>query len=255
MTEVAKTTSALDARLAVVLEEYLEALEAGTAPPRDLLLARHPELAEQLQACLASLDFIRRATIAPSMAASEGLQTSGGAHGDPNMQVGSPSALVELGDYRILRELGRGGMGIVYEALQTSLGRHVALKVLPFAAALDAKQLQRFKNEAHAAAQLHHTNIVPVFGVGCERGVYYYAMQYIEGQTLAQVVQQLRQISGMEAESEKSGMAAAGSELASDFASGRFAPPARGSSDAGAAAPATVPPRVQAAADDAPPAS
>src|SRR5438552_15408343 len=74
-----------------------------------------------------------------------------------------------------------------------SLGRRVALKVLPFAATLDAKQLQRFKNEAQAAAHLHHTNIVPVFGVGCESGVHYYAMQFIEGQTLAEVIRDLRQ--------------------------------------------------------------
>ena len=83
-------------------------------------------------------------------------------------------------------------MGVVYEAEQISLGRRVALKVLPFAAALDARQLQRFKNEAQAAACLHHTNIVPVFGVGCERGVHYYAMQYIEGQTLAAIIRNLR---------------------------------------------------------------
>jgi WD40 repeat protein/serine/threonine protein kinase len=84
-------------------------------------------------------------------------------------------------------------MGIVYEAEQMSLGRRVALKVLPFAAGLDPRQLQRFKNEAHAAAQLHHTNIVPVYGVGCERGVHFYAMQYIDGQTLAAVIRELRQ--------------------------------------------------------------
>ena len=83
-------------------------------------------------------------------------------------------------------------MGVVYEAEQISLGRRVALKVLPFAAALDARQLQRFKNEAQAAACLHHVNIVPVFGVGCERGIHYYAMQYIEGQTLAAIIEKLR---------------------------------------------------------------
>src|SRR5207248_254630 len=103
-----------------------------------------------------------------------------------------------LGDFRIIREIARGGMGIVYEAEQISLGRRVALKVLPFAATLDPKQLQRFKNEAQAAAQLHHTNIVPVFGVGCERGVHYYAMQYIEGQTLAGVITELRRETGRE---------------------------------------------------------
>src|SRR5205807_2368132 len=87
-----------------------------------------------------------------------------------------------------VREVGRGGMGIVYEAEQLSLNRRVALKVLPFAATLDPRQLQRFHNEARAAAHLHHPNIVPVHGVGTERGVHYYAMQFIEGQTLAGVL-------------------------------------------------------------------
>ena len=83
-------------------------------------------------------------------------------------------------------------MGVVYEAQQLSLGRRVALKVLPFAATLDPKQLQRFKNEAQAAGQLHHTNIVPVHYVGCERGAHFYAMQYIDGQSLAQISAALR---------------------------------------------------------------
>ena len=74
--------------------------------------------------------------------------------------------LERLGDYRILREIGRGGMGVVYEAEQESLGRHVALKVLPEQRSPDPKQLRRFQREARAAARLHHTNIVPVFGVG-----------------------------------------------------------------------------------------
>jgi serine/threonine protein kinase len=91
-----------------------------------------------------------------------------------------------------MREIGRRGMGVVYQALQLSLGREVALKVLPFAAALDQKQLHRFKNEAQAVAHLHHKDIVPVCGVGCERGVHYYAMQYIEGQTAAALVAELR---------------------------------------------------------------
>src|SRR5262249_58965555 len=95
-------------------------------------------------------------------------------------------------DFRIVREVGRGGMGVVYEAVQLSLGRRVALKVLPFAATLDARQLQRFKNEAQAAAHLHHQHIVPVHGVGCERGVHYYAMQFIDGQTLAALLEERR---------------------------------------------------------------
>src|SRR5204863_501758 len=83
--------------------------------------------------------------------------------------------------------VGRGGMGIVYEAEQVSLGRRVALKVLPMAAAMDSKQLQRFQLEAQAAACLHHSHIVPVHAVGCERGVPFYAMQFIEARGLAQI--------------------------------------------------------------------
>src|SRR5208282_1743907 len=87
-----------------------------------------------------------------------------------------------LGDFYILRQIGQGGMGIVYEAEQISLVRRVALKVLPFASTLDARQLQRFQNEARAAAHLHHRHIVPVYTAGCERGVHYYAMQFVDGQ-------------------------------------------------------------------------
>jgi serine/threonine protein kinase len=82
---------------------------------------------------------------------------------------------------------------VVYEAHQISLDRRVALKVLPFAATLDARQLRRFKNEAQAAAQLHHNQIVPVYAVGCDRGVHYYAMQFIDGQSLAEIIQELRE--------------------------------------------------------------
>jgi hypothetical protein len=101
-----------------------------------------------------------------------------------------------LGDFRIIREVGRGGMGVVFEAEQVSLGRRVALKVLPFAAALDPRQLQRFKTEAQAAAQLQHGHIVPVHFVGSERGVHYYAMQFIDGRTLAAVIDELRRRTG-----------------------------------------------------------
>jgi serine/threonine protein kinase/Flp pilus assembly protein TadD len=93
----------------------------------------------------------------------------------------------QLGDFRLLREVGRGGMGVVYEAEQLSLGRRVALKVLPFAATMDPRQLQRFHNEARAAAGLHHEHITPVYFVGCERGVHFYAMQFIDGHTLTDV--------------------------------------------------------------------
>jgi WD40 repeat protein/serine/threonine protein kinase len=97
----------------------------------------------------------------------------------------------ELGDFRILREIGCGGMGVVYEAQQISLPRRVAMKVLPFAAVLDPRQLERFKNEARAAATLDHPAIVSIYSVSCERGVHFFAMQFIEGQSLAEVIAEL----------------------------------------------------------------
>src|SRR5262249_10313514 len=98
----------------------------------------------------------------------------------------------QVGEYRLIREIGRGGMGIVYEAHQNSLNRQVALKILPFAAVLDQRQISRFRNEAQAGAQLQHAHIVPVFAVGQEQGVYYYAMQYIDGRSLEQAISQLK---------------------------------------------------------------
>src|SRR4029077_8932310 len=103
-------------------------------------------------------------------------------------------AIRQIGDYLVLREIGRGGMGVVYEAEQASLGRHVALKVLPGHARLDAKLRERFRREARAAAKLHHTNIVPVFGVGEHEGTPYYVMQYIRGQALDEVLGELRRL-------------------------------------------------------------
>src|SRR5207244_9602461 len=98
------------------------------------------------------------------------------------------------GEYRILREVGHGGMGVVYEAVQETLGRHVALKVLPFHAARSPTYLERFKREARAAAQLHHSNIVPVHGVGEHEGIHFYAMQFIHGQSLDLVLRELQRL-------------------------------------------------------------
>ncbi len=168
-----------DPRLVRAAQDYLAELEAGRRPRRADFVSRYPDLAADLGPYLDALDLVHGA--APLLNASAGRRA-----------VADPAPAEPLGDFRIVREIGRGGMGIVYEAVQLSLGRRVALKVLPFAAALDAKQLQRFQNEAQAAAQLHHTNIVPVYAVGCERGVHYYAMQLIEGQNLADLIAQLR---------------------------------------------------------------
>jgi serine/threonine protein kinase/Flp pilus assembly protein TadD len=173
-----------DARLAEALKDYLAELEAGRSPDREAFEARYPELAGQLDDCLVGLEFIQRAA--------SGFLAPGG-HTIPSATAEIRPGTV-VGDFRVVRLIGRGGMGVVYEAEQLSLNRRVALKVLPHTAALDPVQLQRFKNEAQAAAHLHHQNIVPVHAVGCEGGVYYYAMQFIEGQTLAGIIHDLRQM-------------------------------------------------------------
>ena len=173
------------------LEKYLAAVELGTAPPREEFLARYPELAEDLDACLEALRFIGRAARGPRSVA------AGLAQVEPPEQTSG-----QLGDFRLIREVGRGGMGVVYEAEQISLGRRVALKVLPFAATMDPRQLQRFHNEARAAASLDHPHIVHVHAVGCERAVHFYAMQFIEGQTLAALIADLRQAGGQPVHTE-----------------------------------------------------
>jgi WD40 repeat protein len=107
-----------------------------------------------------------------------------------------PSLPRQIGDYQILREVGRGGMGVVYEAEQISLGRRVALKVLPGHVLADRKAQERFRHEAKAAARLHHTNIVPVFEVGRDGEVAFYAMQFIQGQGLDRVIDELARLRG-----------------------------------------------------------
>ncbi len=98
-----------------------------------------------------------------------------------------------LGDFEIVRELSRGGMGVVYEARQVSLNRKVALKVLSGGLGLSPKAVDRFRREAEAAARLHHTNIVPVYATGEQDGTHYYTMELIDGPSLDHTIKQLRQ--------------------------------------------------------------
>jgi serine/threonine protein kinase len=179
-----------DPRIVEVVQEYLSHLEKGEVPDRASYVRRYPELATAVEQCLEGLDMMH--------AESKRLRGRAGGEGSaPKITEPVESLPESLGDFRIVRELARGGMGVVYEAVQLSLARRVALKVLPFAATLDARHLQRFKTEAQAAALLHHTNIVPVYAVGCERGVHFYAMQLIEGQSLAVLIGQLRRQAGL----------------------------------------------------------
>jgi eukaryotic-like serine/threonine-protein kinase len=127
-----------------------------------------------------------------------------------------------VGDYRIIRLVARGGMGAVYEAVQESLGRHVALKLLPADALVDPRRLERFRREAKSAARLHHTNIVPVFGVGEADGRHFYAMQFIDGHPLDAVIDEVRRLKDRSAVRA----ARAVSEVAVSLMTGHFAAPA-----------------------------
>jgi len=214
-TPILSVSSISDPRVVAALEEYLSSLKSGQRPSRQEFLARHAEIAQMLSECLDGLEFVQ--------SAAHQLTTTG--DHTPVAEILPRST--RLGDFRLIGEVGRGGMGVVYEAEQISLGRRVALKVLPLAAALDPKHRQRFQVEAQAAAHLHHTNIVPIYSVGCEQGVHYYAMQFIEGMSLAAIIRAARDCS----ETESGQPAGKPLALADALLSGRFTPPDSDRSD------------------------
>lgn len=160
-------------------EEFMERCRRGEAPSISEYARRHPDHAADIY------------SLFPAVVALEQLKSP--THSSPSLVSNNVGlSLQQIGDYHILQEVGRGGMGIVYEAQQTSLGRHVALKVLPPHAVTSPMRLARFQREAQAAARLHHTNIVPVFGVGEHEGTHYYVMQFIVGQSLHALWDELR---------------------------------------------------------------
>ena len=163
-----------DEALFKILDDCVSRFPDGNFPDLTAVRREHPEMAEQVWKCLEGLAM---------------MQGGPRAETQPTEKLAFPEP---LGDFQLLREIGRGGMGVVYEARQCSLGRRVALKTLPFAATADPRQLQRFHNEASAAAHLEHPGIVPIYAVGCQRGVHYYAMKYIDGQHLGVLIQELR---------------------------------------------------------------
>jgi serine/threonine protein kinase/WD40 repeat protein/tetratricopeptide (TPR) repeat protein len=166
----------------LLVDDLIARLQAGEAPDWSALGREHPEYVNRLRSMAPALQALGELSRAGDSALSGVAPLPGAEDFVPGV----------LGDFRILREVGRGGMGVVYEAEQVSLNRRVALKVLPLAATMDPRQLERFRHEARAAALLHHPHVVPVHGVGCERGVHYYAMQLIEGCSLAAVIDVLR---------------------------------------------------------------
>ncbi len=169
----------------VLSEEFLERIRRGEAvTPEDYAL-EHPELAEEILALFPALLMMEEL-------GGETSDRTSSKGGEAGTIVGATAG--RLGEFRLLREVGRGGMGVVYEAEQESLGRRVALKVLPTGALTDTKQVRRFEREARSAARLHHTNIVPIFGVGEHEGTHYYVMQFIQGQGLDAVLAELRKL-------------------------------------------------------------
>jgi serine/threonine protein kinase/tetratricopeptide (TPR) repeat protein len=167
-----------------IAEEFVERFRRGERPPVSEYEARYPEQAEAIRELFPTLVMMEqlKPPSTPLPPASQAECAS------------EVASLGKLGDYQIVREIGRGGMGIVYEAVQESLGRKVALKVLPKQLLGDASRQARFEREARAAARLHHSNIVPVFGVGRENGLHYYAMQYINGLGLDEVLRELKKL-------------------------------------------------------------
>ncbi len=162
-------------------EELADRLRRGERPVLKEYTDRYPELAEEIRELFPALVEVEQA------------------QRDAREDAVEPPAaavpcLSQIGDYRILREIGRGGMGVVYEAEQISLGRRVALKVLPKHVSGDRMIQERFRREARAAARLHHTNVVPVYEVGQDGDVRFYAMQFIQGQGLDQIITELRQL-------------------------------------------------------------
>ncbi|MAC51199.1 MAG: hypothetical protein CME31_01515, partial [Gimesia sp.] len=165
-------TSALDQ----VADDFIAKIRQGEKPVITDYVNRYPELASEIE------------EIFPAIVALEGGKYAAQAQGKVSLGASAPD---QLGDFKIVREIGRGGMGVVYEAIQESLNRRVALKLLPRHSLLDDKQLKRFRREAELTASLHHTNIVPVFGVGENGNFHYYVMQLIEGVGLDELTQKI----------------------------------------------------------------
>jgi serine/threonine protein kinase/WD40 repeat protein/tetratricopeptide (TPR) repeat protein len=168
-----------------IAEDFLQKRRSGTYPSITEYVSRLPGRAEEVRDLLSALVMVEE--LKPDPDATVG-------HRSPDARAGPASVPDQVGEFRIIREIGRGGMGIVYEAEQESLGRRVALKVLYPRSAHSAVQVRRFLREARLAARLHHTNIVQVFGVGNSDNLHYYSMQFIKGLGLDKVMDDLRRL-------------------------------------------------------------
>ena len=180
------STTDPDSILEDIAAEFVSCLRAGQNPSIKSFAQQHPSLAGDIADMLSSIALMEQL----GRCESESRQQAGAG------RVRTP-AIQELGDFDILREIGRGGMGVVYEAIDRTLQRRVALKVLSDSALTTQKHVDRFRRESRLAAQLHHTNIVSVFGVGEEDGKHFYAMQYIEGVSIQDILDGLQHLASV----------------------------------------------------------
>ncbi|MHC4550803.1 MAG: protein kinase domain-containing protein [Planctomycetota bacterium] len=161
-------------RLAAILGEWRRCLDEGRPVDPEEVVQQHPDLADALRERFATIRAVDRALA-----------------GARHELVGAPHC---VGEYRIVREIGRGGMGVVYEAEQTTMERRVALKILHPTITSTTQAIRRFQREAKAAGKLHHTNIVPVYGMGQGGGYWYYSMELVEGRPLHEVIERMRAV-------------------------------------------------------------
>jgi hypothetical protein len=187
----ASDDSARNGRLEAILHAYLQAVDAGRAPDRAALLRQHPDLAPELAAFFANQDAVAQVAqaMAPARAAAESATLAPGESAVP-----PPGTRVRyFGDYELLEEIARGGMGVVYRARQISLNRLVALKMILAGQVASEADVQRFRIEAEAAAGLDHPNIVPIYEVGEHQQQHYFSMKLIDGGNLGEHLPRTRQ--------------------------------------------------------------
>jgi serine/threonine protein kinase len=186
----ASDDSARDRRLEAILHTYLQAVDAGQAPDRDALLRQHPEFASELGAFFANQDAVAqlaRAMAEPVVPAPRASEAPTLAPGDATLAV--PGTHIRyFGDYELLEEVARGGMGVVFKARQVSINRIVALKMILAGQLASPEDVQRFHREAEAAANLQHPNIVAIHEVGEHAGQHYFSMDYVAGTSLSAMV-------------------------------------------------------------------
>jgi WD40 repeat protein len=176
-------------RLCEALAAYFEAAQAGQVPDRDAWLARYPDLAHQLAGFLADEDRLLRATAPLRSILPAGDPAREGNGSDQGSEEAAPRT---VGDYELLEEIARGGMGVVYKARQRGLGRRVALKLVLAGRFAAPDEVRRFRVEAEAAAQLDHPNIVPIFEVGEHAGLPFFSMKLLDDGSLADQLDRFR---------------------------------------------------------------